>query len=247
VSSAGRLAGVLAFAVLATLSGGLAGQEARKNGQQSVRVFSPSYRTQEELVGLIQPLLSEDGSIMIQPRTRSITVKDRPAVLDHIAKVVAAADLPPRALELSVTLLRAGSGRIVGEPAQKTQEMATVRDRLKKLFSFDSYSILESVSFVGIEGNSAGFPMGKDFRLDFRLGRSTDDSIAKVADLVLSRLREENGKPEWKDVLRTSINVAIGQPFVLGVGKDEAARGALFLVFQASPVPPGPGIGGVRR
>lgn len=124
--------------------------------------------------------------------------------------------------------------------------MAGVGEHLKKLFSFESYMVVESVDFLGIEGNSAGFSMGKEFRLDFRLARSLDSSTARLKDVVLSRQREEGKKPGWKNLLRTSINVPMGQPFVLGVGKDESATGALFLVFVASDAPPGPGIGGVR-
>jgi hypothetical protein len=66
-----------------------------------------------------------------------------------------------------------------------------------------------------------------------------------VKDLVLSRQREEGKKLVWKDLLRTSLNVTIGQPFVLGIGMDESASGALFLVFHTS-TPRGPGIGGLR-
>ncbi|HQR47381.1 MAG TPA: hypothetical protein PK598_15380, partial [Thermoanaerobaculia bacterium] len=48
------------------------------------------------------------------------------------------------------------------------------------------------------------------------------------------------------DILRTTINVAIGQPYILAVGKDEAASGALILVFSGKLALPGPGIGGMH-
>ena len=88
--------------------------------------------------------------------------------------------------------------------------------------------------------------MGKDYRLDFRLDRSSDGNAVRLKDVVLSRQRGEGSRPAWRDLLRTSINIPQGQPFVLGVGRDESARGALFLVFVASDASPGPGIVGVR-
>jgi hypothetical protein len=211
-----------------------------------VRVLTPRYRTIEEMMAVVQPLLSDEGSILIQSRPRSLTVKDRESTIERIAKAVAAADLPPRALGLSVSLIRAGPGHGSENRGKGPPQMAIVGERLKKLFSFESYTVIESVNFLGIEGDGAGFPMGKDFRLDFRLDRSLDNSTARLKDLVLSRLREEGKRTGWKDLLRTSINVPIGEPFVLGVGRDESATGALFLVFVASQRVPGPGIVGVR-
>ncbi len=241
-----RLVALAVLSVLPSVARALPAQEQGKGGGLVVRVLTPKFRTIEEMMTVVQPLLSDEGSILIQTRPKSLTVKDRESVIERIARAVAAADLPPRALGLSVSLLRAGPGHGSEKGRKETPQMAAVGERIKKLFSFESYAVIESVNFLGIEGNGAGFPMGKDFRLDFRLDRSLDNSTARLKDLVLSRLREEGKKPGWKDLLRTSINVPIGQPFVLGVGKDESATGALFLVFVASDAPPGPGIGGVR-
>ncbi len=241
-----RLVALAVLSVLLAVSRALPAQEHGKGGGLVVRVLTPKFRTIEETMAVVQPLLSDEGSILIQTRPRSLTVKDREFVIERISRAVEAADLPPRALGLSVSLLRAGPGHSSEKRRKETPQMAVVGERLKKLFSFESYTVLESVNFLGIEGNGAGFPMGKDYRLDFRLDRSVDDSTARLKDLVLSRLREDGRTPGWKDLLRTSINVPIGQPFVLGVGKDESATGALFLIFVASDAPPGPGIGGLR-
>lgn len=241
-----RLAALAVLSVLLVVARALPGQEQGKGGPLVVRVLTPKFWTIEETMTVVQPLLSDEGSILIQTRPRSLTVKDRESVIERIAKAVEAADLPPRAIGLSVSLLRAGPRLRPEKGRKEVPQMTGVGERLKKLFSFESYTVLESVNFLGIEGNSAGFSMGKEFRLDFRLARSLDSSTARLKDVVLSRQREEGKKPGWKNLLRTSINVPMGQPFVLGVGKDESATGALFLVFVASDAPPGPGIGGVR-
>lgn len=241
-----RLVALVVLSVLLAVARAVPAQEQGRKGGLVVRVLTPKFRTIEEMMTVVQPLLSDEGSILIQTRPLSLTVKDRESVVERIAKAVEAADLPPRALGLSVSLLRAGPGHGSEKWRKETPQMAVVGERLKKLFGFESYTVIESVNFLGVEGNGAGFPMGRSFRLDFRLDRSFGNSTVRLKDLVLSRLREEGKKPGWKDLLRTSINVPIGEPFVLGVGKDESARGALFLVFVASDVRPGPGIVGVR-
>ena len=241
-----RLVAFVVLSVLALASGALPAQEPAASGPLVVRVLSPKFRNLEETLAVVQPLLSDEGSVLLQTRSKTLTVKDREAVVEKIARALESADLPPRAISLSVTLLRAGPGPAAVPGKTETAQIAGVGERLKKLFSFESYSVLESVNFVGVEGAAAGFALGREYRLDFKLERSLDETTARLKDLVLSRQREERSKPAWKDLLRTSINVPLGQPFVLGVGRDESAKGALFLVFVASGRRPGPGIVGDR-
>ena len=243
----------VAFAVLSLLlavTTALPAEDQGKAASLVVRVLTPRYRTIDETMAVVQPLLSDQGSILIQTRPFSLTVKDREPVVERIAKAMEEADLPPRGLGLSVSLLRAGPGtgpaRGPGIARQATTQVAEVGERLKRLFSLESYAVLESVNFTGIEGNNAGFPMGRDFRLDFHILRSPDSATVRLKDLVLSRQQEGGKKADWKDLIRTSINLPVGQPFVLGVGRDESAKGALFLVFVATNSRPGPGIVGVR-
>lgn len=240
-----RLVALVLLSVLA-VPGGLLAQEPGKGGPLVVRVLTPKYRTVEETLALVQPLLSDEGSVLFQTRTRTLTVKDRASVIDKISRALDAVDLPPRPLTITVTLLRAGPGQGAPKGPAETPPIANVGERLKKLFSFESYAVLDSVNFLGVEGTAAGFAMGREYRLDFRLDRMIDNGTARLRDLVLSRQREEGSRGASRDLLRTSINIPIGQPFVLGVGRDESAKGALFLVFVAADATPGPGIGGVR-
>jgi hypothetical protein len=242
-----RLVALVLLSALAAGAVPLLAQEPARGGLV-VRVLTPRFRTVEEMLSVVQPLLSDEGSVLIQTRSKSLTVKDRESVIERISLAVNAADVPPRILALSVTLLRAGPGGAAG-PAKGSPEapyMNGIGERLKKLFSFESYSVLESVSFQGTEGSAAGFAMGRDYRLDFRLDRSLDNTTFRLKDVVLSRQRTGGSRPGWTDLLRTAINVPPGQPFVLGVGRDESAKGALFLVFIATDASPGPGIVGVR-
>jgi hypothetical protein len=127
-------------------------------------------------------------------------------------------------------------------------EIRRVGERLKKLFSFTSYVPLDSVVVQGTEGDSVAYPVGGEWRLEFLLEPSGHEEVVRLRDLTLSRSRKDGPREAWRDVVRTTINVPTGQPYVLGVGKDEGARGAIFLVFLAQPraTTPGPGIAGLR-
>jgi len=204
-----------------------------------VQVFNLKFRTMDEATAVVRPLLSPEGSILILPSSRSLTVKDTFASVQRVAQALAAADLPPRTLFFSVSLLQAGSGLIPGVVVRDAAEVMAAGERLKKLLNIGGYVVLDSVQVQGVEGDAVGFAIAKDYRLDFHLERSTDTAVARLKDLVLSRRREEGSKRVFRDVLRTSINVSRGQPLVLGVGRDETATGALFLLFIVRDVPAG--------
>lgn len=213
-----------------------------------VRVFTLKYRRVEEAALLVRPLLSENGSVLLESKHNTLTVRDSAAAVERSAGAIASYDLPPRALSISITLLKASS-----EPSPKStsrnvsEEVRTVGERLKKLFKYSGYSPLDSVVVEGEEGDTVAYPIGGEYRLKFLLDPSADVSIVKLKGLTLERVRKGLfGKEVWREVLKTSINIPMGQPFILGIGRDEAASGALFLVFHAGLPGPGPGIVGIR-
>jgi hypothetical protein len=94
----------------------------------------------------------------------------------------------------------------------------------------------------GIEGQRVAYAIGGAYHIQFVLDPSRDGRRLQFRDLSLERVRREGGKETRGEILHTSINVNMGQPYILGVGKDEAAKGALFLVFYPEWTRPGPGI-----
>lgn len=212
----------------------------------SDRVFTLHHRRAEEALRLLRPLLSEDASVTLQPKLNTLTVRDSAEVLARCQEAIAAFDLPPRAVVLSVTLLKAGpiggpSGGPVGSP-----EIRQVGDRLRKLFHFTSYVPLDTLTVQATEGNTVAYTIASDFRITFLLEPSGDPAVVRLKDLALDRIRrDERGRETRGEILHTNVTIPLGQTNVLGVGRDEAATGALFLVFSASPKF-GPGIAGMR-
>lgn len=214
-----------------------------------VKVFTVKFRRAEDAVALVRPLLSEDGSVLLQSRRNTLTVRDVAPAVERTAQALASFDVPPRPLSISVTLLKASpEPEPPGVPSSIPSEIRRAGDRLRRLFKFGSLHALDTVVVEGNEGDSVGYAVGADFRLEFLLDPSADAGVARLKGLALSRLRREGAREVWRDLVRTSIVVPIGQPYVLGVGRDESAASALFLVFLASSraAAPGPGIAGVR-
>jgi hypothetical protein len=213
-----------------------------------VRVFTLKHRKAEEVFLLVRPLLSPRGSIVLQPALNALTVRDTAAVVEKTARAVESFDVPPRGYSVSVALLRATT-----EPGPRTaptpvaEQIRGVGARLRKLFSFTDYTPIDEVVLQGLEGEPVSWSLGGTYRIDFLLESGGSADVLRLRNLVLSRVRrDEKGRETSRDVARTSINLRLREPFVLGVGREEGGSAALFLVLSASPVGPGPGIGGMR-
>jgi hypothetical protein len=214
-----------------------------------VRVFSLKYRRAEEAALLVGPLLTESGSVIVQPRLNTLTVRDVAPAVERTAQAIASYDVPPRAVSISIALLKASDEPAApGAKREVSDEIRGVGERLKKLFKMTSFNRLDSVVVQGTEGDPIAYAIGGEYRLEFVIEGSREEAsketTIRLKDVAFERIRrDEKGKDVRRELLRTSINVTVGQPFILGVGRDEAASGALFLVFDAAFLKRGPGIG----
>lgn len=213
-----------------------------------VRVFTLKNRKAEEAFLLVRPLLTSRGSIVLQPGLNALTVRDTGRAVERAAQAVASFDVPPRGFAISVSLIRATS-----DPSPRTaptpvsEQIRGVGARLRKLFSFTDYQPLDEVVLQGLEGEPVSWSLGASYRIDFLLESGGGVDVVRLRNLVLSRVRrDEKGRETVHDVARTSINLRVREPFVLGVGREEGGSAAIFLVLSAAPVGPGPGIGGLR-
>lgn len=239
-----RLARPAAWALAAALLLGLlAPSAAGAPPVVVVRVFALKYRAADEALPLVRPLLSDAGSVMLEPRTNELTVRDTSASVERVARAVAAYDIPLRGVDVAVTLLKATSDpKAAPAQADVSEEIRGIGERLKKLFNVTDFTRLDAVVVRGLEGQRVAYVIGSHYRLQFLIDPSRDGKRLQFKDLSLERVRRDGGRETYGEILRTSINVGLGQPYILGVGKDEAARGALFLVFYPEWTRPGPGI-----
>lgn len=213
-----------------------------------VRVFVLKHRRAEEAALRVRPYRTESGSVLVESRQNTLTVRDEAPAVEQMTRAIASYDVPPRGVSVSVTLLRAGEAPKPGEVHSIPKEIEPVGRHLMKVFGFSGFTALDSVVVQGVEGDTVAYPVGNDFRLAFFLEPTGDEPIVRMKSLSLERRRDNTGVDVWKSVVKTTINVPVGQgqTFVLAVGKDEAASSALFLVFTAGWRGPGPGIIGVR-
>lgn len=209
--------------------------------EASVRVFVLKYKRVEEAALLIRPHLSDAASVTLTSRLNAMTITDREDNLKRIAKVLAEFDAPPRGFSFAVKLVRARADVPAGSMAG---EIGGLGAKLKSMFQFNDYTLIDSAVIQGTEGKPVTYRLGDEYVLTFSVGPVGSGDELLLSPIALSRLkRNEQGKTVNVPLYRASVPVALNQTLVLGASRDEASKNALILILlvqeQARPGVPG--------
>jgi len=192
----------------------------------TVRTFTFKYKDADKAAAVVKPLLSSEGTISIQPGTKSVVVTDRADNLKSVARAIADFDVPPQTFHLSVRLVsaaRAEASKVPGELKDVAPKLALMR-----------YNALESegqADFEGKEGDPGILDMSTGYRAEFKFGEydAASDSL-KVSELHLSRLQKDQLSPVLKPI---SLNLRLGQTYVVGATRSAQSQRALIVVIVA--------------
>ena len=192
----------------------------------SVQTFLFKYKQAENAASIIKPLMSAGASMQIQPAANSLIVTDLPENMKRIAAALKQFDLPAQPFRLTVRLVSARRGN-AGE-ARVDSELSDVSSKLALL----RYNVLERVGgaeVTGKEGEPGMVELGQH-RANFRFGEydPASDSL-KLGDFSLSRLEGDQLTP----MMKTTLNLKLGQTVIIGVTKDAQSQRALMIVVTA--------------
>jgi hypothetical protein len=214
---------VLAMLLVATAAFADAGDVGRN---LSVQTFLFKFKQAENAASIIKPLMSAEGSMQIQPAANSLIVTDAPENMKRIASALKQFDLPAQPFKLTVRLVSArrgsaGESRIDADLSDVSSKLALLR-----------YNVLERLGLAevtGKEGDPGMVELGQH-RADFRFGEydPASDSL-KVGDFRLLRLEGDQLAP----MMKTTLNLKLGQTVIIGVTKDAQSQRALMIVVTA--------------
>lgn len=201
----------------------------------ATRVITVRYKSVDDVYLLVSPYLGPRGSIAAQPRQKTLTVVDAPATLEAIARLVAAYDVPPRSVEVSVQLILATAG--AGSPEPPPPPIRGVIDKLNALSTrWNDYRMLGAARVLGTEGERSSLRVGDDYRVDFRIDQIQDESrLIRFKPFALAR-REPTveGNERFTPVMDTVLNLRDSQLFIVGASKMERSNRALFMTITAA-------------
>jgi hypothetical protein len=210
-------------------------QPLRAQEDVGVRVFVLKHKRVEEAALLVRPLLSESASVTLTQKLNAMTVTDRPEKLDRIGKVLASFDVPPRGYTFAVKLVRARADVPAGSIAR---EIGGIGAKLKSLFQFNDYALIDSAALRGVEGGVLRYQFGNEYVLSFTIRSAGSGNELLLSPFVLSKLWSAPGQAGLvRTLYRTQVPITLSQTLVLGASRDEASKSALILILLAEEAP----------
>ncbi len=173
-------------------------------------------------LALVHPLLSERGSVQLQPGGNTLVVRDTAAVVERVAGLLRDFDHPAQRLTIHIQVVRAGDG---GNGGRLDQELL---DRLRELLRYDSYRVVAAAELEAREGERVSYELGEEYQILFQLGTLMSGERIKLQGFEVIRRR---GVPEPRRLLHTQVNLLLERPMILGLAKNESSRRALLLVL----------------
>lgn len=192
----------------------------------TVRTFQFKHKQADKAAAVIRPLMSAEGSMSIQPAANSLVVTELPENLKKIAAALAEFDAPAQQLNLSIRLV--GASRGSADEAHVDPVLRDVESKLALL----RYNVLEHIGGANASGKEGepGVVELNGYRADFRFGEYDPASdTVKLSEFRLSRLEGDQLSP----MLKTTLNLKIGQTVIIGATKQANSNRALMIVVTA--------------
>lgn len=215
---------------------------AADRGSTTVRVFNLKNASVIEAFTAIEPMLSNDGSVTVQPSRGRITIQDASEVVVRITAVMAELDRSPGEYRIEVELLE-------GLDVEQASDLAPELDRrLHRMFPFKSYQRAGRTVFQGEFGQPTSAALSRSYRLSFlaeasTVAESTPWGVADLANrtqvkwLRLDRLTTGDGGGEQVDeLLRTTVFLSPRQMMIIGAGSSEESASGLVLILTMNSV-----------
>ncbi len=221
----------LMISMTVALCGAALAEPAAVDGKPALAVhsFTFKFKQADKAAVAIKPLLSAEGSMSIQPSSNSLVVTDRAENMKAVAKMISDFDKEAQSFRLYVRIV--GASRVEGTP----KIAGDLKDIARKLaiLPYNAYENVGEATVQGKEGDPGLIDMQTGYRADFHFGEydPASDSIA-VKDLQISKLTGAQ-KDQLTSLLKTSLNLTIGQTYILGASKAPRSQRALMIVLVA--------------
>ena len=218
---------LLMMAMLFVFGGVAAADPKAGDKPLSARTFTFKYKQADKAAAVIKSLVSAEGSISIQPSANALQVTDRPENLKQIARAIAEFDEPAKAFKVYVRLVAASRVENAGKVPRNLEDVASKLAMLK----YNTFDSVGEATIEASEGDPGTLDMASGYRAEFKLGEydAASDSV-KVADFRISKLQSDQLTPV---VRPTTLNLGIGQTYIVGASKAPGSQHALMIVLIA--------------
>lgn len=205
----------------------------------TAQAFRVRYRALADAADVVAPLLSTDGTVTLRPRLRMLVVQDRRPVLDRVEALLRSFDLPPRNVEVTLSLFlgtdRLTAGRQRGAPGQEfSKEVRGVIETLGDVTKWVAYEPLGSRAVTGVEGDAVTADLSLDYRVVLEVESVHEaQGVVKFDRVSLQRLAlDEEGHETIEDLYSAGMVLTAGRVHVVGAAREPGSNRALFLILE---------------
>lgn len=231
-----QLLSASALALALALSWPMAGELPAEEEGLTTRAFVIHHKDPDDVVALIRPALSEDSTILIQSRIRTLTVTDHSSNIDAVDALIRSFDLPPRDVSLIINLLRA-SRDLKGSKARIHPGQLPLS--LRNVTKWVDYELLGGMTIQTSESEESTLRLGDEYRVRFKVSMVDDrNERIRLNRFVLERrVAQATGGETYVPLFDTVVNLKSGTPYVFGATRGRDAQRAIFLTITARIAP----------
>jgi len=216
------------LAILFLITFGAAGLYADAAESVAARSFQLQFRDASRAAVVIKPLITDKGSVSIQPSSNTLVVTDIPERLGEVARILGEYDAPAKTFSIDLKLVSASTSQ---NPQPVPPDLKEISSKLGGVLRFNQFEKIGELVTSGREGTPVLIDIDGGYRAEFRLGEFDPLSRSlRLEDFKLSRVPQRGG--ELQQLLKTSINLRLGQTVALGASRDPGSTRALMIVLR---------------
>jgi hypothetical protein len=190
-----------------------------------LHAYTMRYRQASDAISLVFPLLSQRGTVELQPATNTLVIRDSQAALGRIIPVLRSYDHPSRPLNLDIYIVRA-----IRSPGVVRSDLPeALTRRMRALLPYDIYEVEAQAQLASREGQAVTYALGGEYEVSFRLGTLVDRQRVRLSNFrVLKRTEERRaGSP----LIHTNLLLTVEQTTSFGLARTEQSSEALMVVM----------------
>lgn len=206
---AGRWLGLLVALCLVSVS---AAAQSPEEIPGEVFAWRLNYQKAQELLPLVEPLLSPNGTVELHTAWNLLVFHDDKENLDRIRAFVADFDHPPRELSFDIVILRASRDEEEGAEQEAPPWLAK---GVGKILNFPSYRSLGRARIGLLEGQTVEYTIGGVYAIRFQAGTVFSKRVR------LRRFEILAGPGGERRIFTADLSLNLDKPQVLGFAHDE--------------------------
>ena len=196
----------------------------KDSGTLVLHAYTMRYRQASDAISMVFPLLSQRGTVELQPATNTLVIRDSPAALGRIIPVLRNYDHPSRPLNLDIYIVRA-----IRSPGVVRSDLPEgLTRKLRALLPYDVYEVEAQAQLGSREGQAVTYALGGEYEVSFRLGTLLDQQRVRLSNFRVLRRTEEHraGSP----LVHTNLLLTLEQTMSFGLARTEQSTEALMVV-----------------